>query len=92
MEHPNDDGSIAHAELRLGNGAIMLGTAKGEPVSTGVYAVVADVDAHCEGAKAAGADTTYGPRDTDYGSREYGARDPEGHAWYFGTYTPDFHS
>ena len=26
--------------------------------------------------------------DTDYGSREYGARDPEGNVWSFGTYQP----
>jgi uncharacterized glyoxalase superfamily protein PhnB len=24
----------------------------------------------------------------DYGSREYGARDPEGFHWSFGTYAP----
>ena len=29
------------------------------------------------------------PHDTDYGSREYGARDPEGNLWSFGTYLPD---
>jgi uncharacterized glyoxalase superfamily protein PhnB len=28
------------------------------------------------------------PNDTDYGSREYGARDPEGLVWHFGTYQP----
>src|SRR5262245_54142737 len=39
-------------------------------------------------AKAAGAEILYGPRDTDYGSREYAARDPEGHIWSFGTYDP----
>jgi uncharacterized glyoxalase superfamily protein PhnB len=27
-------------------------------------------------------------RDTDYGSREYSVRDPEGHLWSFGTYNP----
>jgi uncharacterized glyoxalase superfamily protein PhnB len=27
--------------------------------------------------------------DTSYGSREYGARDPEGHGWYFGNYRPN---
>ena len=28
------------------------------------------------------------PTDLDYGSRDYGARDPEGNRWSFGTYTP----
>jgi uncharacterized glyoxalase superfamily protein PhnB len=27
--------------------------------------------------------------DTDYGSREYTARDLEGHVWSFGTYRPE---
>jgi uncharacterized glyoxalase superfamily protein PhnB len=27
-------------------------------------------------------------QDTDYGSREYAARDPEGNEWSFGTYQP----
>ncbi|MGH2960652.1 MAG: VOC family protein, partial [Solirubrobacterales bacterium] len=26
--------------------------------------------------------------DTDYGSRDYSARDPEGNMWSFGTYLP----
>ena len=29
------------------------------------------------------------PEDTEYGSREYAARDPEGHFWSFGTYRPE---
>jgi uncharacterized glyoxalase superfamily protein PhnB len=28
------------------------------------------------------------PTDLDYGSRDYGARDPEGNRWSFGTYAP----
>ena len=28
------------------------------------------------------------PFDTDYGSRDYSAKDPEGNIWYFGTYQP----
>jgi uncharacterized glyoxalase superfamily protein PhnB len=46
---------------------------------------VPDVDAHHERAVAAGADVLYGPRDQDYGQREYGVRDPEGHLWWIAT-------
>jgi uncharacterized glyoxalase superfamily protein PhnB len=28
-------------------------------------------------------------KDTDYGSREYSARYPEGHLWHIGTYLPE---
>ena len=53
-----------------------------------VYVVVDDPDAHHERARAAGAEIVRELHDTDYGSREYGAKDPEGNAWYFGTYQP----
>jgi len=35
---------------------------------------------------AAGADIIRKPEDTDYGSREFALRDPEGNLWSFGTY------
>lgn len=102
MRVDEEDGRVAHAELRLGNGAIMLGTAKAEmgwrsprdlpAVSGSIYVVVEDVDAHYERALAAGAEISRMPQDTDYGSREYGARDLEGHHWSFGTYRPELGS
>jgi uncharacterized glyoxalase superfamily protein PhnB len=87
------DGSVVHAELRFGNGLVMLGPAQPELTATrgrggGIYVVVDDVDAHHESARAAGAEITRAPHDTDYGSREYAARDPEGNVWSFGTYQP----
>ena len=81
------DGRVRHAELRLGNGVVMLGPADAAQ-GGGVYVVVADVDEHCARARRAGAEIVREPNDTDYGSREYGARDPEGLAWHFGTYQP----
>ena len=54
----------------------------------GVYICVNDIDAHYARAKDAGAEITRDLQDTDYGSREYTARDPEGHLWGFGTYLP----
>lgn len=90
----NDDGTIAHAELFAGDGAIMLGTARTvypwdvPPGYGNTYVVVEDVDTHAARAKAAGAEILYGPHDTDYGSREYGAKDAEGNVWSFGTYVP----
>ena len=84
--HRGDDGAIHHAEVALGPGIVMFGT--GDPASQGVYVAVDDADAHYERAKAAGAEITSEIEDTDYGSREYTARDPEGHVWSFGTYKP----
>jgi uncharacterized glyoxalase superfamily protein PhnB len=80
------EGSIAHAEIALGPGIVMLG--QGDPGDHGIYIAVEDADAHYEQAKAAGAEVVREIEDTEYGSREYTARDPEGNVWSFGTYRP----
>jgi uncharacterized glyoxalase superfamily protein PhnB len=98
--HKGKDGHIVHAEMRFGDGMVMLGqpgpsfgmkTARElGAVSGGVYSIVDDgVDAHYERAVAAGAEVVMEPHDTDYGSREYMVRDPEGNLWSFGTYRPE---
>jgi uncharacterized glyoxalase superfamily protein PhnB len=95
----NPDGTIAHAELAFGPGVIMLGGTKPQrgiqspldlPATTqSVYIYLDDPDAHFARARDAGAEVVYEPMDTDYGSREYGVKDLEGHLWSFGTYRPD---
>jgi uncharacterized glyoxalase superfamily protein PhnB len=82
----NPDGSIAHAELRYGPSIMFVSTA--DPGRGHLYVAVEDADAHCERARNAGATIDKEPYDTDYGSRDYRARDPEGNAWLFGTYRP----
>ena len=56
------------------------------PGAFGAYVVTGQPDALCERARAAGAEITAEPHDTDYGSRDFSARDPEGNRWSFGTY------
>jgi Glyoxalase-like domain len=48
-----------------------------------LYVAVEDPDAHCRRARAAGAEVMTELHDTDYGSRDYTARDPEGNIWSF---------
>jgi uncharacterized glyoxalase superfamily protein PhnB len=100
--YANENGTIAHAELALGGGMIMLGSAKDDehgrrfksPHEVGgvetcsVYVVVADADAVYAKAKAAGAEIIRELQNMDYGSREFAVRDPEGHSWSVGTYDP----
>jgi uncharacterized glyoxalase superfamily protein PhnB len=93
--HEGPDGTVAHAELRWGDGMIMLGSERGGEDPYGshagqswLYVVVEDADAHFERAKAAGAEIVRELTDQDYGSRDYSARDPEGNLWSFGTYQP----
>ena len=82
----NTDGSVGHAELRYGPSIMFVSTT--DPGRGHMYVAVDDADAHCERARGAGATIDKEPYDTDYGSREYGARDPEGNTWVFGTYRP----
>lgn len=86
---------IDHCELLwpLGGG-IMLGddhfNGEGErprqPGTFSVYIVTNEPDALYERAIAAGATHVRGINDTDYGSREFAVKDPEGNLWTFGTY------
>ncbi|MCO5998872.1 VOC family protein [Actinoallomurus rhizosphaericola] len=90
-----DDGRVAHAELRApGGGGVMLGDADradsaiaGLPPGAGAVYVVTDApDAVYARAVAAGATVVQGLTDEDYGSRGFTVRDPEGVFWSFGTY------
>jgi uncharacterized glyoxalase superfamily protein PhnB len=96
MVVPGPDSTVTHAELRLGTGAIMLGSTRpqekdnpwaNEPI--GIYVYVEDVEAHHDRAKAAGAVIVRPLQVTEYGSWEYSVRDLEGHLWSFGTYRPE---
>lgn len=94
--HRDDDGDVAHAELNLDGAIIMLGTAGvgREPFASLpaggrlLYAAIDDPDALHDRAAAAGADVAMPLTDTDYGSRDFTLRDPEGNLWSFGTYRP----
>jgi uncharacterized glyoxalase superfamily protein PhnB len=94
--HEDDDGRVVHAELRFGDGVVMLSSAgAGDPVydqglgRTTVYVVVDEVDPLFERARDAGAEVVLEPTDQDYGSRDFTVRDPEANLWSFGTYRPE---
>lgn len=100
--YENADGTIAHAELALEGGMIMLGSAKddeyglrfrspeqaGDIETRSAYIVVGDADAVYARAQAAGATVLRPIQDVDYGGREFTVKDPEGHSWSVGTYDP----
>jgi len=101
---PNEDETIAHAQLSFGNGMIMLGSVLkvetefgrlmkqpdeiGGAETQSAYVVVSDADTVYARAKAAGADIVIEIKDEDYGGRAFTCRDLEGHLWNFGTYDP----
>jgi uncharacterized glyoxalase superfamily protein PhnB len=86
---------VDHAQLSwpLGGG-IMLGSVRNDPDdqwpiragTCGCYVVVDDPDALFERVRAGGAEIIRELTDTDYGSRDFAIRDPEGNRWSFGTY------
>jgi MerR family transcriptional regulator, thiopeptide resistance regulator len=91
--HRLDDGTVVHAEVRMGDAAVWLhrvtteqemASPKGAAASHGgLEVIVPDVEAHYAHAAAAGARIDRPPADQAYGLREYGARDPENHRWWF---------
>lgn len=96
------DGTIQHAQIVLGKGMVMLGSARNDEfgklqapnsdktatVSQSPYVIVDDVDQHHARAVAAGATITMPPEEQGHGGKLYSCRDPEGNLWNFGSYNP----
>jgi PhnB protein len=93
------DGSIAHAEIKVGDSHVMLGEENpewgsksphalgGTPAGLMVY--VPDVDAAFARAVAAGATVERPVADQFYGDRSGTVVDPFGHKWTIGTHVED---
>jgi uncharacterized glyoxalase superfamily protein PhnB len=91
--HRSPDGQAVHGEVRAGTAAIWLHRVTAEHhldspaavdvANAGLVVRVDDVDAHYQQARSAGARIDSEPVDQPYGQREYGARDLEGHRWWF---------
>ena len=90
----NEDGSIGHSELKLGDGVIYVGFEWDErhrsPASLGgvntqslSFHFNEGLDEHFARAKAAGATVLREPADQFSGDRNYMVADPEGHVWGF---------
>jgi len=90
-------GRVDGAQMHLGNAWIMLNSARpgrGSPAQVGhdtqsLTVFVNDVDAHFEKAKAAGAKIVEDLHETEYGERQYGVEDLEGHHWLFSRHVRD---
>jgi uncharacterized glyoxalase superfamily protein PhnB len=91
-------GNAVHAEVRAGGNVIWLHRVTSEhqmapPLATefassGLVVHVDNLDEHYKNARARGAQIENEPIDRPYGQREYGARDPEGHRWWFASPLP----
>jgi uncharacterized glyoxalase superfamily protein PhnB len=91
--HRSPEGEVVHGEVHAGASTIWLHRVAPEHhldsplgaavASSGLGVQVDDVDAHWRQARDAGARIDSDPVEQPYGLREYGARDPEGHRWWF---------
>jgi PhnB protein len=99
MQLDMPDGTIAHAEMRIGDSIVMLSeeneawgtkgplTLGGSPMFLMLY--VADVDAAFARAIAAGASEVRPVADQFYGDRSGTLKDPFGHQWTLATHIED---
>jgi uncharacterized glyoxalase superfamily protein PhnB len=88
---PGPDGSIMHAEVKIGDSMVMIGEATGEwkemPASLVFY--TENADAVYKRALEAGATSIREPADQFYGDRSGGVKDPAGNHWWIATHIED---
>lgn len=91
----DNEGNLAHSEMTFGESVVMVGSEWSEKhrspksidglnTQTVHVQLDADLDAHCERARKAGAKILQAPETQFYGDRTYRCTDPEGHIWSFG--------
>jgi PhnB protein len=90
-KHQRPDGSIGHAEVRIGDSVVMMGQAtdvwKSRPSNLHLY--VPDVDAVYERALRAGGTSVRVPETQFYGDRCGGVEDGVGNVWWIATHVED---
>jgi PhnB protein len=101
MRFPGPDGSVAHAEIQIGDSVVIVedeapqrgttaplaGGLPGTPVFQFIY--VEDVDATVERAVKLGATLRRAPQDQFYGDRDAFLVDPFGHGWTIASHVED---
>lgn len=96
-DHRDEEGNVVHAELDFRSTILMLSSAgvgrepfRSLPAGDRlIYCALEEVDSLYERVRGAGGEIALEITDTDYGSRDFTVRDPEGNLWAFGTYRPE---
>jgi uncharacterized glyoxalase superfamily protein PhnB len=92
-----DDGTVQHAELKLGEAVIMVAgydqnydalQLKGRSTGRGLYILTEQLQPIFDSAVKAGATIVFPPEKTEWGSERCRVLDLEGNEWSFGTYQP----
>ncbi|MBI4445417.1 MAG: VOC family protein [Acidobacteria bacterium] len=85
------DGSVMHAEVRIGDSILMMGEPSGDfaAMPASLYLYVGDADAVYRKALKAGGVSLMEPADQFYGDRSAGVKDPAGNCWWIATHRED---
>lgn len=94
VDSDDDDANRIHIEMDFAGSRLMVGgewadwtrspaSLAGANSQTLHVMLAGGIDAHCDHARAAGADVFQPPADQFYGDRTYRCRDLEGHVWTF---------
>jgi len=84
QRHLRPDGTVQHAEVRIGDSIIMMGEPQPpqKPMPAMILLYVAEVDALYHRALKAGATSVREPADQPYGDRTGGVEDATGNQWW----------
>jgi uncharacterized glyoxalase superfamily protein PhnB len=85
------DGSVMHAEMKIGDSPYMMGELMGDfpPTYSNLYFYVTDVDATYRAALEAGGESLYEPFDQFWGDRTATVKDPAGNTWWIATHVEE---
>jgi uncharacterized glyoxalase superfamily protein PhnB len=86
------DGSLGHAEVRIGDSMVMLGEPMGTfgPMPAQIYLYVNDCDAVYRRAIEAGGTSVMDPMTMHFSGERYGGvKDPAGNIWWVATHIED---
>ncbi len=88
------DGTVWHAEVKVGDSSIMMGEPMGEfgPMPASIYLYVENCDAVYRRALGAGGVSVMKPTDQPTGERYGGVKDPSGNIWWIATHIEDVSS
>jgi PhnB protein len=89
--HKRPDGTIMHAEVKIGDSRIMISDANEQVPATkaSLYLYVEDADAVYKRALSAGSTSVMEVTDMFYGDRSGGVKDAFGNRWWIGTHKED---
>ncbi|HMZ81442.1 MAG TPA: VOC family protein [Acidobacteriota bacterium] len=87
----HSDGSVGHAEVKIGDSMIMIGPAgpQSQPMPSMLYLYVPDTDAVYAQALKAGGVSIMEPANQFYGDRNAGVKDHFGNQWWIATHVED---